>query len=71
LYEVSSMVIVLSPSPTSRRSFTLPFPSAGTSSGWGRGWIGDELHDVILQYTIHMSTTTLGKLVHGGSGHDY
>jgi hypothetical protein len=32
---VSSMVTVSSPSPTSRRSFTLPFPSSGTSSGCG------------------------------------
>jgi hypothetical protein len=37
---------------------------------WGRRRIGDELHDVILQYIIHVITTTLGKSVLGGFGHD-
>jgi hypothetical protein len=65
------MVMVSSRSPTSRRSFTLPFPSARTSSGCGGGRIGDKLHDVILQYRIHVSTTTSGKSVLEGLGHDY
>jgi hypothetical protein len=30
---------------------------------WGWGWIGDKFHNVILQYTTYVSTTTSGKSV--------
>jgi hypothetical protein len=68
---VSSMVVVSSPSPTSQHSFSLPFPSTSTSSNYGGGWVRDELHNVFLQHTTYVSTTTLGKSVLGGLGHGY
>jgi hypothetical protein len=69
---VSLMVTMSSPSPTSWHSFALPFPSASTSSSrGGRRWVGDELHNVILQHATYVSTTTLGKSVLGGLGHGY
>jgi hypothetical protein len=38
---------------------------------WRGGWVEDELHNIILQYTTYVSTTTSGKSVLGGFRHDY
>jgi hypothetical protein len=37
----------------------------------GSGWIRDKFHNAILRYSIHVSTTTPGKSILGGFGHDY
>jgi hypothetical protein len=38
---------------------------------WRGGWIGDELHNVILQHTTYVSMNTSGKSVLRGLGHGY
>jgi hypothetical protein len=59
------------PSPPSRL-LRLAFPLCwNIFKPWGGGWIGDELHNVILQYTTYVSTTTSGKSVLRGLGPSY
>jgi hypothetical protein len=59
LVDVSSMVMVSSPSPTSRRSLPLPLPSSGISSSRG-GEAGSDTNFVSSSYKqiVWVSSTT-------------